>query len=107
MALEGLQPDDLDYSRKPETPKREARTVPGDIERHVFAETRLTAYCPKNAAWFLLRDSRVLDTRRVCQRLKCRAITCLSQPGKDGQTPCPLSPLSHMCHLLNGLSHRL
>ena len=50
MALEGLQPDDLDYSRKPETPKREAKTVPGNIECHVFAETRLAAYCPKNAA---------------------------------------------------------
>jgi hypothetical protein len=37
-------------SRKPETPRREAKTVSGNIERHVFAETRLTAYRLKNAA---------------------------------------------------------
>jgi putative transposase len=50
MALEGFRPDDLYYSRKPEAPRREAKTVPGNIERHVFAETRLTAYRLKNAA---------------------------------------------------------
>ena len=50
MALEGLRPDDLYYDRKPEKPKRDAKTVPGNIERHVFAETRLTAYRLKNAA---------------------------------------------------------
>jgi putative transposase len=50
MTLEGLRPDDLYYSRKPETPKRDAKTVPGNIERYVFAETRLTAYRLKDAA---------------------------------------------------------
>jgi putative transposase len=50
MTLEGLRPDDLYYDRKPETPKRDAKTVPSNIERHVFAETRLTAYRLKNAA---------------------------------------------------------
>jgi transposase InsO family protein len=50
MTLEGFRPDDLYYSRKPETPKRQAKTVPGNIERHVFAETRLTAYRLKAAA---------------------------------------------------------
>jgi transposase InsO family protein len=50
MTLEGLRPDDLYYSRGPEMPKRETKTVPGNIERHVFSETRLTAYRPKNAA---------------------------------------------------------
>jgi len=50
MTLEGCRPDDLYYSRKPETPKRDAKTVPTNIERHVFAETRLTAYRLKNAA---------------------------------------------------------
>jgi len=49
MTLEGFRPDDLYYSRKPETPKREAKTVPSNVERHVFAETRLTAYRLKNA----------------------------------------------------------
>jgi hypothetical protein len=42
MTLEGLRPDDLYYSRKPETPDRKAKTVPGNIERYVFRETRLT-----------------------------------------------------------------
>jgi hypothetical protein len=32
------------YGRKPEAPTRHAKTVPGSIERHVFAETRITAY---------------------------------------------------------------
>jgi len=50
MTLEGLPPDDLYYDRKPEKPKRDAKTVPGSIERHIFAETRLTAYRLKNAA---------------------------------------------------------
>jgi putative transposase len=50
MALEGFRPDDLYYNRKPETPKRDAKSVPANIERHVFAETRLTAYRLKAAA---------------------------------------------------------
>ena len=50
MTLEGFRPDDLYYSRKPDTPRRDAKTVPGNIERHVFAETRLTAYRLKAAA---------------------------------------------------------
>ena len=50
MTLEGFRPDDLYHSHKPETPKRDAKTVPANIERHVFAETRLTAYRLKNAA---------------------------------------------------------
>jgi len=50
MALEGFRQDDLYYSRKPQMPKRDAKTVPGNIERHVLAETRLTAYRLKNAA---------------------------------------------------------
>jgi hypothetical protein len=40
----------LYYRREPETPKRKAKTVPGNIERHVFAETRLTAYRLRAAA---------------------------------------------------------
>jgi len=50
MTLEGLRPDDLYYDRKPEKPSRDAKTVPDNIERHVFAETRITAYRLKNAA---------------------------------------------------------
>ena len=36
MTLEGLRPDDLYYSRKPETLKRDAKTVPSNIERHPY-----------------------------------------------------------------------
>jgi hypothetical protein len=50
MTLDGLRPYDLYYSHKPETPKRQAKTVPKNIERHVFIETRLTAYRLKAAA---------------------------------------------------------
>jgi transposase InsO family protein len=50
MTLEGLRPDDLCYDRKPEKPKHNAKTVPCNIERRVFQETRITAYCLKNAA---------------------------------------------------------
>ena len=44
MTLDGLRPDDFYYSRKPEMPKPDAKTAPENIERQVFAETRLTAY---------------------------------------------------------------
>ncbi len=50
MTLEGCRPDDLYYSRKPEMPTRQAKTIPRNIERHVFIETRLTAYRLKAAA---------------------------------------------------------
>jgi len=38
------------YDCKPEELTRDAKTVPSNIERHVFAETRLTAYRLKSAA---------------------------------------------------------
>jgi len=50
MTLEGMRPDDFYYDRKPEKPKRDAKTVPGHIEHRVFAETRLTAYGLRNTA---------------------------------------------------------
>jgi len=50
MTLEGFRPDDLYYGRKPETPNRKAKTVPNNIERHMFTETRVTAYRLKTAA---------------------------------------------------------
>ena len=50
MTLEGLRPDDLYYDRKPDKPSRDAKTVPDNIERHIFRETRLTAYRLKKAA---------------------------------------------------------
>ena len=50
MTLKGLRPDDFYYDRRPEILKRDAKIVPSNIERHVFAETRLTAYRLKAAA---------------------------------------------------------
>jgi hypothetical protein len=45
-----MRPDDCYYDRKPDKPSQDAKTVPDNIERHIFRETRLTAYRPKNAA---------------------------------------------------------
>ena len=50
MALDGLRPDDLYYGHKLDKPKRNAKTVPGNIKRHIFRDTRLTAYRLKTAA---------------------------------------------------------
>jgi len=50
MTLNGLRPDDVYYSRKRERPKRDSKTVPYRIERHVFQETRITGYRLKIAA---------------------------------------------------------
>ena len=50
MTLGGLRPDDFYCNHKPEVPQRNAKTVPSSIERHVFAETRITAYRLKAAA---------------------------------------------------------
>ena len=50
MAPEGFRPDEQYYSRKPGTPKRDAKTVSGNVDRHIFAETRLAAYRLKNTA---------------------------------------------------------
>jgi len=63
MTLEGLRPDDFYYNHKPQTPRRGAKTMPSNIERHVFAETRLTAYRLKAAAQFLFAGSDPLVTR--------------------------------------------
>lgn len=50
ITLKGFRPDDQYYSRKHETPGREAKTVTSSIERHVFTKTRLTTYRLKTAA---------------------------------------------------------
>jgi hypothetical protein len=46
----GLRPDDVYYEKKPEKPKRDAKTVPCNIEHHRFQETRITGYRLKKAA---------------------------------------------------------
>jgi hypothetical protein len=50
MTLDGLRPDDLYHGHKIEKPQRDGKTVPHNIERYVFVETRLTAYRLKDAA---------------------------------------------------------
>ena len=50
MTLDGLRPDDVYYSCKTEKPNRNSKTVPCDIERHVFQEARITGYRLKRAA---------------------------------------------------------
>ena len=50
MTLDGLRPDDVYYEKKPEKPKRDAKTVPGNIEQHLFRETRTTGYRLKDVA---------------------------------------------------------
>jgi putative transposase len=50
MTLDGLRPDDVYYEKKPEKPKRDAKTVQCNIEHHRFEETRITGYRLKKAA---------------------------------------------------------
>jgi len=50
MALDGLRPDDVYYEKKPEKPKRDAKTIPCNIEHHQFQETRITGYRLKKVA---------------------------------------------------------
>ena len=50
MALDGLRPDDVYYDKKPEKPQRGAKTVPTNIEEHLFQETRVTGYRLKDVA---------------------------------------------------------
>jgi len=50
MTLDGFRPDDVYYEKNPEKPKRDAKTVPCNIEHHRFQETRNTGYRLKKAA---------------------------------------------------------
>ncbi len=50
MKLEGLRPDDVYYDRKPEKPGRALKTVPNNIEKHLFRQTRVTGYRLKRVA---------------------------------------------------------
>ena len=49
MTLQGLRPDDV-YDDKPEKPKRDSKTVPCNVEQHLFRETRVTGYRLKSVA---------------------------------------------------------
>ena len=44
MALDGIRPDDVYYNNKPMKLKRDAKTVPCNIEKHYFCQTRITGY---------------------------------------------------------------
>jgi len=50
MTLDGNRPDDVYYSCKPGKPKRDAKTVPCNIEKHFFRHTRITGYRLTKAA---------------------------------------------------------
>jgi transposase InsO family protein len=50
MTLDGLRPDDVYYNNKPEKPERDAKTVPCNIEKHFFKQTRTTGYRLKKVA---------------------------------------------------------
>ena len=50
MFLDGLRPDDVYYSKKPEKPKCDAKTVPCNIERYLFRDTQVTGYRLKKVA---------------------------------------------------------
>jgi hypothetical protein len=50
MTLDGFRPDDVFYDSKPGKPKRDAKTVPTNIEQHFFKQTRITGYRLTKAA---------------------------------------------------------
>jgi transposase InsO family protein len=50
MTLDGIRPDDVYYNKKPKKPKRNAKTVPCNIEQHYFRHTRITGYRLKKTA---------------------------------------------------------
>jgi transposase len=68
VTLEGLRIDDLHHSRKPEIAQRDVKTVPANIERHIFFQVRITAGRLTNAAQLLLCGPRALATRWACQQ---------------------------------------
>ncbi len=50
MTLDGNRPDDVYYNCKPGKPKRDAKTVPCNIEKHFLRHTRITGYRLTKAA---------------------------------------------------------
>ena len=50
MTLDGLRPNDVYFHNKPDKPKRDAKTVPCNIEQHYFSQTRITGYRLTKAA---------------------------------------------------------
>ena len=50
MTLDGIRPDDVYYDNIPEKPKRDAKTIPCNIEQRYFCQGRLMGYKLKEAA---------------------------------------------------------
>jgi len=50
MTLDGIRPDDVYYNNKPDKPKRDAKTVPCNIEQRFFCQTRVIGYRLTKAA---------------------------------------------------------
>ena len=45
-----FRPDDVYYDRTPKKPQRDSKTVPRNIQQHLFRETRVTGYRLKDVA---------------------------------------------------------
>jgi hypothetical protein len=50
MDVDALRADDVYYEKKPEKLKRDAKTVPCNIEKWFFRETRITGYRLRDVA---------------------------------------------------------
>ena len=50
MTLDGFRPDDVYYNNKLNKPESDAKTVPCNIKKHFFKQTRITAYRLTKAA---------------------------------------------------------
>lgn len=50
MTLDGFRPDDVFCNNKPDKPKRDAKTVPCNIEQRFFRQTRMMGYRLKKVA---------------------------------------------------------
>jgi hypothetical protein len=48
-ALDGNRPDDVFFGKLPETPPRDAKSVPTEIETRYFRQARITGYLLKKA----------------------------------------------------------
>jgi len=50
MTLDGFRPDDVYYDRKSKKPHRDSKTVPRNIQQHLFRQTRVAGYRLKDVA---------------------------------------------------------
>jgi len=64
MTLDGFRPNDVYYDRKPKIPQRDSKTIPSNIQQHLFRETRVTGYRLKDVAQSLYCVTPLLLPRR-------------------------------------------